>query len=388
MQRRVNPRSLASRALAVTNVPLLLVTALLVAFGLVVVYSVVVGLPKYSFSRQLSGAAAGLVVMCVLWRVDYRKMSNLVFPLLVVIVVLTLSPLAPVIGTDVNGARSWITVFGQQFQPAEFAKVAFILYAAALVARYRGSIRSGSAYLKVLGLLLVPTVCIMAQPDLGTGMVLFIIGMVVLFTGGANRRWLAVTAVVVIVAVVFCLWFDGVLDAGIGRDVFIKDYQKNRLLVFLNENIDPQGISYNLRQSKIAIGSGGLLGKGLGNATQSGLGFLPEAPTDFIFCALAEQFGFLGSLTLIGMYVALLTVALHIAFTANNLYGTLIVSGAMGMWVFQVFENIGMTCGLMPITGIPLPFVSYGSSFLIVNFAVVGLLCSVWAHRDTNKKRG
>jgi rod shape determining protein RodA len=153
-------------------------------------------------------------------------------------------------------------------------------------------------------------------------------------------------------------------------------------LVILIVYLAPAGVGYNLRQAKIAIGSGGFLGKGIGNATQSGLGFLPESPTDFIFCVLAEQFGFAGSALLILLYAALLLCVLRVALSAGELFGTLIATGVLGMWLFQIFENIGMTCGLMPITGIPLPFMSYGSSFMVINFMALGLIFSIWKHRD------
>jgi rod shape determining protein RodA len=201
-----------------------------------------------------------------------------------------------------------------------------------------------------------------------------------LFAGGANRRWLLITVVVILAAIIVAFLVDPLLDQMMGHDVFLKEYQKNRLLVFLDEDIDPAGISYNLKQAKIAIGSGGLLGKGLGNATQSGLGFLPEAPTDFIFCVLAEEFGFLGSLGLVILYGLLFLVVFRIAMRSVDPFGALVVMGIVGMWAFQILENIGMTCGLMPITGIPLPFISYGSSFMVVNFIALGLILSVWTH--------
>ena len=153
--------------------------------------------------------------------------------------------------------------------------------------------------------------------------------------------------------------------------------------MFLNPEGDLSGDGYNLAQAKIAIGSGGLFGKGIGNATQSTHGFLPEAPTDFIFCVLAEEFGFVGVMALIGLYALLIVACLSIARRADNLFGMLIVMGVIGMWLFQILENIGMDCGLMPITGIPLPFVSYGSSFMVVNFALIGLIGSVYSHTST-----
>ena len=139
---------------------------------------------------------------------------------------------------------------------------------------------------------------------------------------------------------------------------------------------------YNLKQAKIAIGSGGLFGKGLGNATQSALGFLPEAPTDFVFCTVAEQLGFVGVLFLLALYAGLFYFAIRMAQETESLFGKLIIAGICGMWLFQILENIGMCCGLMPITGIPLPFVSFGSSFMMVNFACVGLICSVWSREQ------
>ena len=155
----------------------------------------------------------------------------------------------------------------------------------------------------------------------------------------------------------------------------------SRLLVFMDqENPDYADDAYNLNQAKIAVGSGEVTGKGWGNATQSSGGFLPESATDFIFCVLAEEFGFFGSFMLIVLYLALLAVTLSIGIRSCDLFGSLIAAGIM--WLFQIVENIGMDLGLMPITGIPLPFMSYGSSFMITNFICIGLLCSIWARRD------
>jgi rod shape determining protein RodA len=362
------------RILAVAHIPLLLVAAAVTAYGLLVVNSAIAESELYSFSRQLLGAGLGLVAMVVLWRIDYHRYSVLVIPLFISAFVLILLPLLPFIGVTVNGAKCWISIFGVQVQPAEIAKILAIIVMAALVSRYRGKLTSGKEYLKCLALVLALLPAILLQPDLGTGLVFFAIGMAILFAGGANWKWLALTVLGVIVAVALVLQFD-----------LLQEYQKNRLLVFINEDIDPDGIGYNLRQAKIAIGSGGLFGKGLGEATQSSLGFLPEAATDFIFCVLAEEFGFVGCVVLLALYAALIACSFWIALKADDPFGTLIVMGCVGMWVFQILENIGMDCGLMPITGIPLPFVSYGSSFMLANFMALGLLLSVWAHRSGRK---
>jgi len=163
--------------------------------------------------------------------------------------------------------------------------------------------------------------------------------------------------------------------------VALKDYQKDRLLVFVDPGRDPAGAGYNLAQSKIAIGSGGISGSGLGSGTQSNLHFLPERHTDFIFAVLGEELGFTGAILLLGLFLALLIASLGIAASSRDLYGALVVAGVMGMWLFQILENIGMTVGMMPITGIPLPFMSFGSSAMVTNLGGVGLLLSVWSRR-------
>jgi rod shape determining protein RodA len=369
------------------NIPLLLTIAALTGYGLLVVSSAIAGSPEYSFRRQLLGVGLGAGLLIVLWRLDYRRLSGFFLPLLIADILLVLSPLFPFIGVTVNGARSWVDLFGLQIQPGELAKLLTILMMASLVGRFGGRIDSLRDYVRCLGILFIPIICIMLQPDLGTGMVLFAIGAAVLFAGGANWKWLILTALALIGIIILAFFIDPVLDSVMGHDVFLKEYQKNRLLVFMNEDLDPTGVGYNIQQAKIAIGSGGLFGKGLGMGTQSGLGFLPEAPTDFIFCVLAEDLGFVGCLGLILLYAALIALSIWAALRAEEFFGSLVIVGILGMWVFQILENIGMTCGLMPITGIPLPFISYGSSFMVVNFMALGLILSVWSHRTTRPDR-
>ena len=361
---------------------LLISVACLTVYGLVVVTSATQGDSSYSIPKQIFGVVIGLIAMVILWRYDYRKLSALIVPLLVIDVILLLSPRLPFIGVSVNGARSWIKLGSLRFQPGEPAKIVTILLMAAVVARYHGNLNSGREYLKVLGICAIPFVCIMTQPDLGSGLVILIIAATVLFVGGANRKWLLLTVAIVVGLIALMLALDPLLDKMAGTDVFIKDYQMNRLLVFLNTDLDPTGAGYNLRQAKIAVGSGGFLGKGLGNGTQSSMGFLPEAPTDFIFCVVAEELGFLGAMVLIALYLCLLFGSFKVANNTIDLFGTLVIAGIIGMWAFQILENIGMDIGLMPITGIPLPFMSYGSSMMLTNFMAVGLILSVWKHRN------
>lgn len=224
----------------------------------------------------------------------------------------------------------------------------------------------------------------MTQPDLGTGLVYLAISAVVLVMGGAKGRYLLITLIAGIAAIAAVFAVDELLkyqqSDGTWEYRLLKNYQRSRLLVFLNPEGDLSGDGYNLAQAKIAIGSGGLFGKGIGNATQSTHGFLPEAPTDFIFCVLAEEFGFVGVMALIGLYALLIVACLSIARPRRQPLRHAHRHGRHRMWLFQILENIGMDCGLMPITGIPLPFVSYGSSFMVVNFALIGLLGSVYSH--------
>lgn len=370
--------------------PLLVVIVLLVTLGLVVVYSAVSNNDNYSFSRQLIGVVFGFVIMLALWKFDYRLLAGLTTLFLIINIVLILSPHLPIIGVEAKGAQSWIKI-GVQLQPGEFAKVTVVLLAASVVARYGGQLSDPREYLKSLAILAIPFVCIMTQPDLGTGLVYLVISGIALIVGGARPRYIILTIVAMIVLFCALLALDELLkyqtESGDYEYRLLKNYQRNRLLVFINPDADTSGSGYNLKQAQIAIGSGGLFGKGLGNGTQASLNFLPEAPTDFIFCVLAEELGFVGVITLLGLYIALVVICVKIAKGSPDLFGMIIVLCVVGMLLFQILENIGMDCGLMPITGIPLPFMSYGSSFMLVNFVLLGLVGSVWSHSASGGKK-
>ena len=361
------------------NPPFLFFMIVLVAYGLLVQFSATASDADYSFSRQLMGVAVGVVLFVLITRMDYHVLSGYTTVFLIINVVLLLSPHIPGIGVEVNGGQSWINV-GIQLQPGEFAKVTVVLLAASVMARYGGRLNDLREFIKALLILAVPFICVMTQPDLGTGLVYLMIAGFALIIGGANWRFIVVTIAVLVVLVAAILMIDPLLDQLFDHDVLLKDYQKSRLTVFLDPTHDASGDGYNLQQAKIAIGSGGLLGKGFMQATQSSLGFLPEAPTDFVFCVLAEEFGFIGAVILMVFYIGLIVCSVNVARNSGDLFGTIIVICVVGMWLFQILENIGMTCGLMPITGIPLPFISYGSSFMIVNFMMLGLINSVWVH--------
>jgi len=391
------------------NPALLAVVVLLAAYGSVVVRSAVSGMDAGDamFRRHLFGLVVGMVPLVVAWAFDYRRLQGWVGPLLALDAFLIVSPLIPGLGATAKGAQLWLEVAGVRlFQPSEPAKLVFIVALAAVIAGYKGRIESGRDVLRIMGIAAIPFGLVIAVGDLGTGLVFGAIALGMLLVGGLQARWFAVLALagVVLVAAMFGLNtglnraldrgpFDPAYIAAVesgsqaaladveDTSVLIKRYQMNRLMVFVDPSLDPSGAGYNLEQSKIAIGSGELTGKGLGSGTQGNLNFLPERHTDFIFAVLGEELGFLGALVLLGLYLALLVAALEVSASARDLFGSLIAVGIIAMWTFQILENVGMTIGLMPITGIPLPFMSFGSSFMVTNMAAVGMLLSVWTRR-------
>jgi len=338
------------------------------------VWSATLGMTAHDamFKRHLIGVALGLLPLAGFWLVDYQTLKAWIGPLMIVLALLIISPRIPGLGATARGATSWLEVFGVRlFQPSEPAKLIFVIVMAAVIAEFKGRIEERADVLKILGYAVIPLALILLQPDLGTGMVFVAIAAGMLVVGGLRGRYFVVAALAGIVLVGALLALPAPLEA----------YQKDRLLVFVDPARDPKGAGYNLAQSKIAIGSGGLTGKGLGAGTQSNLNFIPERHTDFIFSVLGEQLGFLGAVMLLGLFLALLAAALSISTSSRDLFGALIAAGMISMWLFQILENVGMTVGMMPITGIPLPFMSYGASAMVTNLAGVGMLLSVWSRR-------
>ena len=347
-------------------------TVALVAYGLVVVYSASLSIAAASPARQALGAGLGFVVALAMYRFDMRKLANCTLALLVIDCALMLAPLLPFFAYSANGLTGWvkIPVIGFTFQTSELAKPVTVLLMASLCARYGGRVTSLSDYMRLCAVLAVPFLLILLQPDLGTGLVILVSGAVVI-----------VTVILLVLGVAAVLLTDGIIDNLVGDEhSLFKDYQMNRLLVFLDPDSDTTNAGYNLRQSMIAVGSGGLFGKGFGNATQAASGFLPEAHTDFAFALLSEQFGFVGAAVLIALYMVLVFSAIRIAMRSESLFAKLTLLGIAAMWTFQIFENIGMCLSLMPITGIPLPFISFGSSSMIVQLLTVGIVLSAGAH--------
>ncbi|MDQ3958508.1 MAG: rod shape-determining protein RodA [Actinomycetota bacterium] len=355
---------------------LLLVTLLLSAFGAVMIFSATVhkqetaGLDTALFlERQLAYAVAATVVLLVVSFFDYRHFrafAPIVYVFTVLALVLVITPL----GQEVQGSQRWIDFGAFQMQPSEMAKVVVIVTLAAYFSLQKGQLRARDVAAAV-GIVAVPSLLIYVQPDLGTMMVFVALLGLMLLVGGAKVRHLLTLAVLGAGLVGFVVQAD-----------LLEDYQIERITAFMDPTPDVQSEGYNLTQSMIAIGSGGLSGKGLeGKNTQTSLDFIPEQHTDFIFTAVGEQLGFVGSATLLALFAFLLWRALRIAALSRDLFGTLIAAGIAGYWGFQIFINMGMTMGIMPITGIPLPFISYGGSSLITNYMAVGLLLNVHMRR-------
>ncbi|MDH4139020.1 MAG: rod shape-determining protein RodA [Coriobacteriia bacterium] len=355
------------------NLPLLVTAALLVVFGSVVVQSATSAMAggDVLFRRHLFGIGLGLVMMALAWAFDYTSLKAYLGPLIILDAFLVISPRIPGLGDTARGATSWLEIAGfRLFQPSEPAKLVTIAIMAIVISQYKGRIEEKKDVARVMGYLMIPLALILLQPDLGTGMVFVAIAMGMLLIGGLKPRWFIAFALAGVVIVAGVLYFN-----------VLEQYQEDRLVVFVEPSRDPWGAGYNLAQSKIAIGSGEITGKGLGSGTQSNLNFLPERHTDFIFSVLGEELGFVGAVMLLGLYLVLLVVALEIAASSRDLSGSLIVAGLISMWTFQILVNMGMTIGLMPITGIPLPFMSFGSSSMVTNLVGTGMLLSVWARR-------
>jgi len=331
--------------------------------------------PATFAKRQILFVAIGIIVMFAATFLDYRLYKDFANSAYLIVMLSLVGVLF--FGVERNGARAWYELPGVTFQiqPAEFAKVAVVVALAAFVANQGGRLRLvtlSNAYL----MLAVPLGLIYLQPDLGTMLVFVAIGMGVLLVAGAQLKHIFVTTVIGIIVVVAVFNSDN-----LGGPELLRESQEQRLTAFLDPGFDVRGASYNINQSQIAIGAGGFRGQGWLQGTQTNLNLVPEQETDFIFTALGEEFGFVGVTLLLLLYAYMLARIWFIARASNDLFGAFACVGALSMFTFQIFQNIGMTMGLMPITGIPLPFLSHGGSSTVVAFGLIGLVVNVSARR-------
>lgn len=355
--------------------PALVPAVLLVCYGLVIVWSASLTNANASFLRQAVGAVIGLAGAAALWRYDYRNLQNLSTWLLVLDVIIMLSPRVPGIAYAAKGMTGWVQLGPLRVQPSEIGKLVTIFLMASLGAQFNGRIKELRDYVKLCATLLVPFVAIMVQPDLGTGLILLVTGAAIIICSGARRDWVLVTLAL------FVLGCALIVVCSMNFGFPLKQYQLSRLTVFIDPTSDTSGNGYNLQQAKIAVGSGGLFGKGVGHATQSVGGFLPESHTDFVFALLAEEFGFMGVLMLFVLYGWLIFATLVLAMRLEAPFAKLVLAGVVAMWSYQLLQNVGMCIGIMPITGIPLPFISYGATSMVIQVTSVGIVQSVYYHR-------
>lgn len=328
--------------------------------------------------RQLVWAFIGLGCYATTAAFDYHQLKQMHWWIYAV----SLSSLILVlfIGTSVYGANRWFSIGGVMIQPSEFAKLSLIFTLAAWLGDPATDVDELGTFVKAFLIMGVPFLLIVAEPDLGTAMVLLPLILVLLFSAGTPVRPLVILVgaggLMLLLLVIWLRFFPDTCP-------FLTDYQKNRVLVYLNVNQDPLGAGWNKLQSQIAVGSGGLFGKGYLKGTQNILGFLPRtvAPTDFIYSVVAEETGFTGSTLLLVLYTTVTVRCMRAAVLARELFGRLLAAG-IGVLIFtHVFINIAMTVGLMPITGLPLPLMSYGGSFMVTTMAALGLVQSVYLRR-------
>ncbi|WP_329457915.1 rod shape-determining protein RodA [Streptomyces sp. NBC_01497] len=361
--------------------PLLLSAIALSLIGSMLVYSATRnrtalngGDQYYFLARHLMNTGIGLGLMIGVMWLGHRTLRGAVPILYGLSILLMLAVLTP-LGSTINGAHSWIVIGGGfSVQPSEFAKITILLGMAMILA---SRVDAGDTehpdhrtVAKALGLALVPMAVVMLMPDLGSVMVMAVIVLGCLLASGAPKRWIL-----------------GLIGAGVVGAVAITalgildQYQINRFAAFANPDLDPAGVGYNTNQARIAIGSGGLLGKGLFHGSQTTGQFVPEQQTDFVFTVAGEELGFVGAGLILLLLGVILWRACRIARETSELYGTVVAAGIIAWFAFQAFENVGMTLGIMPVAGLPLPFVSYGGSSMFAVWIGVGLLQSIRVHR-------
>ncbi len=349
------------------NYPLLSLILALFFVGFGALYSISNGELNSWPLKHSQRFILGLIIFFLVIIFDLR----IIFGYAYVIFFLSIISLAiiPFFGIESNGATRWINIAGISLQPSEFVKYTLIL----ALAKYFHSINNDSGFIKTLIIPLiitvVPVLLVIIQPDLGTALIILLGGITLFWISGLNYKYFIV-GVFSILCSLPILW------------QYLKDYQKDRVLTFFNPERDPLGNGYHIMQSKIALGSGGIFGKGYMEGTQSHLNFLPEMQTDFIFTMLGEEFGFIGTLLLLLIYAALIMISIRLALKSRSLFSKYLSLGVCNVFFIYVFVNIGMVTGLLPVVGVPLPFISYGGSSMLAVMFGFGLLMNCYINRN------
>lgn len=361
--------------------PLILAVLALTAIGLVVIYSasysqlIAASLSPWHYVRtQLIAFGMGLIVAIIIILIDYRAWAR--WSKLIYIATMVLLGGVLILGQTIFGSQRWVRLGPLNLQPSELAKIAIVLALAKFFEKEENA-QSLQGVAKAFLLVLLPMALILKQPDLGTAAIFIGLFFTMWYVGNGRTKHIVIAGLVLILATVVV-----VVVSLQGWISIIKPYQLTRILVFMDPYSDPSGAGWNIIQSIIAIGSGGFFGKGFLNGTQSSLHFLPANHTDFVFSVIAEEFGFLGSVVVLALFVVVIWRGLRIAAVAKDTYGTLLATGATGIFFFHLIINIGMTLGFMPVTGLPLPFITAGGSIMLTSLIAVAIILNVGLRRS------
>ncbi len=348
-----------------------IIAIILCIIGLIALFSATQETEHDEFNKQCIWFVVSIIIMIIVMLIDYEtmvKISPIFYGAFIILLI------AVLFTPPVNGASSWFDIGFFSFQPGEFAKIFVILFLAYAIskiqARDRKEINKPLKLLILLAIVLLPVLLIIKQPDFGTAVAFIAAITFMLITAGIDKKYIIITTILIIISIPLIYNF------------LLPEHAKSRIDIFLNPESDPRGSGYNIIQSKLAIGAGGLTGMGFLKGNQTQLGFLYPKTTDFIYAVIGEELGFIIAGTVIILYVILITKSLYVAKTAKDETGSLIASGITGIFVFHMVENIGMVMGLLPITGVPLPFVSYGGSSLITNFICIAILLNISSKRQ------
>lgn len=350
---------------------ILVCTILLIAIGLLALFSSTQNSNYEEFTKQIMWLGISIPIIIVVILIDYNflaKLSPIIYGVSLILLV------AVLFTQPINGATSWFSIGPFTLQPSEFAKIAIVLFLASMMAKLQKRGRDEINRFWKLGIVFcivaVPVVLIIKQPDYGTALAFLSALIFMLFVAGIRKRYIFIAILLIVIIVPVAYFF------------ILPDHAKTRIDVYLNPDLDPRGAGYNIIQSKLAIGAGQAFGMGLLKGNQTQLGYLYPKTTDFIFAVIGEELGFVVAGAVILLYVVLITKTVQVAKTAKDDLGSYIAIGIAGIFFFHMIENIGMTMGLLPITGIPLPFVSYGGSSLLTNLILIAILLNVSGRRQ------
>lgn len=351
---------------------ILICSIILFVIGLIALFSATQETNYSEFKKQIMWLCVSIPVIIFVLMIDYNilaKASPIFYGIFVILLI------AVLFTEPINGARSWFEITDNlRFQPSELAKIFVIIFLATVMVkiqeRNKNDINRITRLLLILLIIGVPLFLIIKQPDYGTAMAFIISTLLMLFVAGIDKKYIIIVALIIAVSLPLAYFY------------VLPEHAKTRIEVFLNPNLDPRGAGYNIIQSKLAIGAGRIFGMGLLKGNQTQLGYLYPKTTDFIFSVIGEELGFIFSSAVIILYVIMITKAIKVAKTAKNDLGSYIAIGIVGIFLFHMLENIGMTMGLLPITGVPLPFVSYGGSSLITNFICIAMLLNISGRRQ------